>query len=694
MHSRCVTVLSTIGLLLGACSSSGRMSEPMLTPPAAGGASGSAGATDVPKAGQPAAVGGAGSGGGAGGATIGAAGRAAAGGGGAGQASAGTGTPEQPPDAGIPEQPAAECVRPTDAPAGPVLESLTRGVVAVAIDGGVFIGFRLLGNDPKDSAFHVYRGAMRITDAALTGATQYIDKPGDKSGKYSIARVVGGREEPRSEEAAVQAQNYLTLPLQTMSGYIPGDASAADLDGDGDYELVVKQEQTPRDNSQAGATGETLLEAYELDGKLLWRINLGRNIREGAHYTQFMVYDLDGDGRAEVACKTADGTRDGAGKVIGDANANHRNADGYVLAGPEFLTVFDGKTGAALSTVDYLPARGRVNDWGDDYGNRVDRFLAAVAYLDGKRPSLIMTRGYYTRSVLAAWDLRAGKLVSRWTFDSNASGNNKYAGQGNHNLSVADIDGDGKQEIVFGGMAVDDDGKGMWSTGYGHGDALHVSEMDESRKGLEIFRIQERVDAQGAHLIEAGSGKLMFAKPTTGEEGPGRGAAADILASNPGYEMWAAGGGLPAQLWNSKGENIGRQPSSCNFLIYWDGDAQRELLDGNHIDKYGPSSDMRLLTADGCASNNGTKSTPTLSADLFGDFREELVLRTTDNKSLRIYTSTIPTTLRVPTLMHDAQYRVAIAWQNVAYNQPPHPSFLLGGTQPLPDTKVSVACKP
>jgi rhamnogalacturonan endolyase len=546
------------------------------------------------------------------------------------------------------------------------------------VDGGVFVGFRLLGTDPTDAAFHVYRGGMKITTEALTGATQFVDKPGDRNAKYSVSMVSAGNEGARSAEVAVLAQNYLTVPLQTKSGYIPNDASVADLDGDGEYEIVLKQEQTPRDNSQAGATGETLLEAYEFDGTLLWRINLGRNIREGAHYTQFMVYDLDGDGRAEVACKTGDGTTDGKGKVIGDANANHRNGDGYVLSGPEFLTVFDGKTGAELSTVDYVPGRGSVSAWGDDYGNRVDRFLAAVAYLDGKRPSLIMTRGYYTRSVLAAWDFKGGKLVQRWVFDSNATGNSKFAGQGNHNLSVADIDQDGKQEIVFGGMAVDDDGKGIWSTGYGHGDALHVTDLDPSRAGLEVWRIQERVDVQGGHLLDAATGKLLFAKPTTnGEEGPGRGVAADILASSPGAEMWAVGGGVPAELWNAKGEKIGRQPGSCNFVVWWDGDAQRELLDGNHIDKYGTSSDMRLLTAEGCASNNGTKSTPALSADLFGDWREEVMLRTSDNKSLRIYTSTSATMLRVPTLMHDAQYRAAIAWQNVAYNQPPHPSFSL-----------------
>ncbi len=603
---------------------------------------------------------------------------------------AGTGAP----DGGAAEPTPTACVKPNDTATKPVMEQLSRGVVAVAVEGGVFVGFRLLGSEAPDTAFHVYRGAMRATEMPLTGATQFIDRPGDRNAKYSVAAVVAGQEQARSAEVAVLAQNYVNVPLQTMSGYIPGDASAADLDGDGEYELVVKQEQTPRDNSQAGATGETLLEAYELDGTLLWRINLGRNIREGAHYTQFMVYDFDGDGRAEVACKTADGTRDGAGKVIGNASANHRNGDGYVLAGPEFLTMFDGKTGAELDTVDYVPARGNVASWGDDYGNRVDRFLGAVAYLDGVRPSLIMSRGYYTRSVLAAWDFRAGKLTRRWVFDSNANGQGSYAGQGNHNLSVADVDADGRHEIIFGGMAVDDDGKGLWTTGYGHGDALHVSDMDPSREGLEVWRIQERVDAEGAHLLAADSGKLLFAKPSSGEEGPGRGTAADILASNPGYEFWAAGGGLPAQLWNAKGMNVGRAPSSCNFLIYWDGDAQRELLDGNHIDKYGTAGDTRLLTAEGCGSNNGTKSNPALSADLFGDFREEVVFRANDNRALRIYTSTIPTELRVATLMHDPQYRVAIAWQNVAYNQPPHPSFLLQADEPAPSPDIAIACLP
>jgi hypothetical protein len=690
-------VIVSLLLTATACSKSGQSMDAAVgvggAPPAAAGSS---------AAGQSAPVGrsgGAGSSGAgaAGSGIVGTAGTPSAAGSGASGSAADAGPGEATPDAGT-TTPQTGCVHPADQATAPVLESISRGVVAVAVDGGVFVSFRLLGTDPADVSFHVYRGSMRVTTEPLKGATMFVDKPGDKSAKYSVAAMSGGMEGPRSAEVAVLAQNYLTVPLQTQSGYTPNDASVADLDGDGEYEIVLKQEQMPRDNSQAGQTGQTLLEAYELDGKLLWRINLGRNIREGAHYTQFIVFDLDGDGRAEVACKTGDGTKDAKGKVIGDANADHRNSDGYVLSGPEYLTVFDGQTGAEISTVDYVPARGKVSDWGDDYGNRVDRFLAGVAYLDGKRPTLLMARGYYTRTVIAAWDLKDKKLVQRWVFDSNANGNSKFAGQGNHNLSIADVDGDGKQEIVYGGMAVDDDGKGLWSTGYGHGDALHVSDLDPTKPGLEVFRIQERADAQGAHLLQAADGKLIFAKPSQSGggddgEGPGRGVAADILASNPGAEMWAVGGGVAKQLWDAKGGNLGRQPGSCNFVVWWDGDAQRELLDGNHIDKYGPSSDMRLLTADGCESNNGTKSNPALSADLFGDFREEVMWRTSDNKSLRIYTSTIPTELRVPTLMHDPQYRAAIAWQNVGYNQPPHPSFSLEKGPP-PPPKMQVACRP
>jgi hypothetical protein len=399
-----------------------------------------------------------------------------------------------------------------------------------------------------------------------------------------------------------------------------------------------------------------------------------------------MVYDFDGDGRAEVMCKTADGTRSGTNQVIGSSSADHRNSGGYILSGPEYLTVFNGQNGAVLATTNYVPGRGNVGDWGDTYGNRVDRFLAGVAYLDGQRPSAIFSRGYYTRAVIAAWDYRNGSLTQRWVFDSNASGNGAYAGQGNHNLSIADVDQDGRQEIIFGAATIDDNGARMYVSGLGHGDALHVGDFIPSRSGLEIWGIHESSNQLGADLRDARTGARIFATPNNnGAEGPGRGVAADIWSGNAGAEYWGSGPNM-GNLRNSSGGNIGRNPGSANFLAWWDADTVRELLDGNHVDKYGTSSDTRLLTADGTTSNNGTKSTPALSGDLFGDWREEVVLRTTNNSALRIYTTTNVASNRIYTLLHDPQYRVAIAWQNTAYNQPPHPGFFIGASMPTPPT--------
>jgi rhamnogalacturonan endolyase len=587
------------------------------------------------------------------------------------------------------------------------MERLSRGVVAVRTSSSqVYVGWRLFGTDPAGVSFNLYRSsnggtAQLLNGSPLTASTNFVDTsaPTSQSNAYFVRPVINGIEQAASATFTLPAnaatQQYLSIPLQIPSGgttpsgesytYVANDLSVGDLDGDGELEYVLKWDPTnAKDNSQSGYTGNVYLDAYELNGTRLWRIDLGRNIRAGAHYTQFMVYDFDGDGRAEVMCKTADGTRSGTGQVIGSSSADHRNSSGYILSGPEYLTVFNGQSGAVLATTNYLPGRGNVGDWGDTYGNRVDRFLAGVAYLDGQRPSAIFSRGYYTRAVIVAWDYRNGALTQRWTIDSN--NNSALFGQGNHNLSIADVDNDGRHEIIFGAATINDNGTLMYASGLGHGDALHVGDFDTSRSGLEIWGIHESSSQPGADLRSASNGSRIFATPNNnGVEGPGRGVAADIWSGNAGAEYWGSGPNM-GNLRNAAGQNIGRNPSSANFLAWWDADTVRELLDGNHVDKYGTSSDTRLLTADGATSNNGTKSTPALSGDLFGDWREEVVLRTTSNNALRIYTTTNVASNRIYTLLHDPQYRVAIAWQNTAYNQPPHPGFFIGANMPTPPT--------
>ncbi|GAB3537663.1 rhamnogalacturonan lyase [Pontibacter brevis] len=586
------------------------------------------------------------------------------------------------------------------------MEYLNRGVVAVHTGSdSVFVSWRLLGTDPEATAFNLYRKTgnkkpVKLNRKPLTESTNYTDTGVNlnQAPSYFVRPVLNGKEQAPSESAIVWRQNYLTIPLQTPEGYSSNDASVGDLNGDGQYEVIVHMVGRSRDTPAKGFTDEPIFHAYTLEGKLLWKINLGKNIREGAHYTQFIVIDMDGDGIAEFACKTADGTIDGTGKVIGDASKDWRNADGKILQGPEYFTVFDGRTGAALATADYIPGRGDLCGWGgvggnsgnDCDGNRVDRFLAGAAYLDGKLPSVLMARGYYGRSVIAAWDYRNGKLTSRWVFDSE-NGENPFSGQGNHSLSVNDIDKDGKDEIVYGAMAVDHDGAGIYSTGLRHGDALHVSQFDPNNPDQLAWGIHENetnATGLGVALYNARTGEIIWGA----EEGQdvGRGLAADIDPRNPGAEMWWNG---DKGLYNVKGERISKSPKATNFAIWWDGDLLRELLNSNYIDKwdYEKEQQVRLLTAEGATSNNGTKATPALSADLFGDWREEVIFRTEDNQNLRIYTTTIPTNHRLYTLMHDPQYRLSISWQNVGYNQPPHTSFYLGhGMQqpPRPDIVV------
>lgn len=613
-------------------------------------------------------------------------------------------------------------------------ERIGRGLVAVQTDAGVFISWRLLATDPAAIAFNVYRqdGAdapVRLNEKPIVDSTNFVDRAIDDNGRnnerdgdatddedggdndddratddrpaettaatprYFIRPILDNVEAAPTDPIAAWPQPYHEVPIDPIDGYRPGDASVGDLDGDGRYEIVLQQDYRPRDNSHAGVTGRPILDAYKLDGTRLWRIDLGDNIREGEHYTQFMVYDFDGDGRAELAFKTADGTTDGQGNVIGDAEKDWRELDrdsrsyGRVLRGPEFLTIFDGRTGKALKTVDYVPGRAPIDGWGgiggnggnDAYGNRCDRFLAAVAYLDGKRPSLVMCRGVYGRTVIVAWDWRGGELTKRWVFDTGVArppfrDASPYSGMGGHSLGVADVDADGRDEIVYQAMVVDDNGKGLHTSGLRHGDMMTVGDLDPTRPGLEIFTVQEnegatvRLNTPGAAMRDARTGEILWSH-SPGVDVP-QGLAADIDPHHPGAEAWGGPGGLR----NAKGERIGPAPRTTGFVIWWDGDPLRELLGGRGITKW----NWRDGREESLLSLRTRGRYPTLTADLFGDWREELIVPSSDGRSLRVYTTTIPTTHRITTLMHDRQYRVDVAMQNVVYNRPPNVSFFLG----------------
>jgi fibronectin type 3 domain-containing protein len=601
-------------------------------------------------------------------------------------------------------------------------EYLDRAPVAVEVEQGVYLGWRLLGLDDRDLGFNVYRNGALINDEPITDSTNFVDADGTADSTYLVTAVIGEREVTVTDEFGVRPEQFFDIPLekpapvtlpdgQTVT-YSPGDASVGDLDGDGQYELVfLWAPSIQKDNSQSGYTGRVYMDAVELDGTRLWRIDLGVNIRAGAHYTQFMVFDADGDGRAEVAFKTADGTTDGTGTVIGDANADYRNASGYVLSGPEYLSVFDGRTGGVIDTVAYDPPRGTVSAWGDGYGNRVDRFIAGVGYFDGEHPSFVFARGYYTRTVVTAWDLTDGHLVERWKFDSDQAGK-QYEGQGNHQLVAADVDRDGLDEVVYGSMTIDDDGTVLYNTDLGHGDALHVSDFVTDRPGLEVFAVHEDVVGNGgvgATMRDAETGGIVWKTAATSDTG--RGAAGDIDPTSPGAEAWNIG----SNVWNSPtgslksqhGELLSTDIPAANFVINWDGDLSQEILDHDYSDatssgvptisEWNPESSQEEVLArlDGTLTNNTTKGNPSLQADLLGDWREEVVVRTDAGDALRVYTTTDVTAERLPTLMHDSQYRQSIASQNSAYNQPPHTSYYLGaGMGEVPQASIAYTTTP
>ena len=565
------------------------------------------------------------------------------------------------------------------------VESLDRGISAVRTGSGMLVSWRYLANDAADAVFQLYRDNTLIATSNAGEATCFLDAGGNANSIYRVDTLSNGQVTASDVSQLTSADTYFQLPLDppTAGGctYSPNDCSTGDVDGDGQYEIFLKWDPSnSQDNSKSGTTGNVYIDCIKLDGTRLWRIDLGRNIRAGAHYTQMLVGDFDSDGSAELVCKTADGTVDGQGTTIGDASADYRNSSGYILSGPEYLTLFDGRTGAALDTIDYNPQRGTVKSWGDSYGNRVDRFLGAVMWLDPDHPSPVTVRGYYTRMTVCAYDVVNKKLVQRWFHDSGSDKNEGY-GNGNHNCMPADVDGDGRQELVLGATCIDDDGTTLWCTNLGHGDAMHLGDFLPDRNGLELWVCHE-VSPYGYTLIDAATGSVIF--HFDNDKDTGRCCAGNVWAGNDGSEFWGN------VVYDDSGNTLSCSRPALNFLSYWDGDLEREILDGYTdspatIKKLNQSGKLEtLLSTDGYYTCNTTKGTPCLSADLFGDWREELIVRGADSKSLRIYCTPYETDYRVTTLMHDPQYRAQVAGQNIAYNQPPHASFYLGSDKAVP----------
>lgn len=589
-------------------------------------------------------------------------------------------------------------------------ERLSRGLVGVPTDKGMYFSWRmLLTDDARQLAFDLYRsqdGAkpVKLNAKPLTLTTDYLDSTVDwsKAARWSL-RLHGKEVASWSRTADEPRLPYLRLPIQCPEGgevagerffYRANDCSVGDLDGDGEYEIILKWDPSnAKRPPQRGFTGNTLLDAYKLDGTRLWRIDLGRNVRSGAATTNFLVFDFDGDGKAELCCKTGDGTIDGMGHPIGDAGKDWRTWEkgsptyGKIVNGPEYLTLFEGATGRALDSQEYIPTRYPLDGWGgiggncgnDNTGGRSDRFTAGVAFLDGKTPSPVMVRGWYGRTVVAAWTFADGRLKPLWTFDSALPEWEGYSGMGNHSLTVADFDGDGCDEVCVGAMTVDHDGRGLYTTGLRHGDALHAGHLIAGRPGMQVFGVHEN---EGDNEVSRRTPAVAMFDGATGDiiwqdafgADAGRGMAADIDPRYPGAECWCNVGGLRRA---DTGEVVTpKKPNSCNFLLYWDADPLAELLDHTSISKWNWQTEETelLLRAEGVVSNNGTKGNPCLSGDILGDWREEVIWASEEQNELRIYTTTIPATDRRVTWMNDRQYRLAIAWQNVAYNQPPHAS--------------------
>lgn len=628
------------------------------------------------------------------------------------------------------------------------MEKLDRGLIAIKTDGGVYLSWRLFdsednifGSADKNVSFNVYRDGKKISEVATK--TNYVDSTVGTN--YSVAPVINGVEGEKCDAVTVYNNSYFDIPLSKPDdetiydpsgnelatySFFPADCSTGDVDGDGEYEIIVKWTSSERDVGSPGDpaySGTVHLAAYKLDGTKLWKndIELGKNVYSSAHTVQFLVYDFDGDGKSEVMCQTSLGSKDGQGKYVSNAAQNdeeikaitdeeNSTADyrgyGRITEGKEFLTVFNGETGVAMDTINLPTTRGSENgvDYGDDFGNRSNRFVSDIAYLDGEKPYAIYLRGYYfgrngkQRTSIAgiSWDGTA--LSPTYRFDTQKGqegyydGAYQYVGNGNHNCTVADVDNDGKDEFITGAlcMEVNDDNefRPKWCTYLQHGDALHIGNYDPTHTGFEFFTVHEDSGTNslsgnditldfGMSVIDAETGNIMFHEGASADTG--RGVMANVGAGGY-YQIWSAknsarqsNGGTDFTTATSL---TGRNTPSMNFRIFWDGDLYDNLLDGANITDWNGRNMSNIFNAGNydCVSINGTKANPSLQADLFGDWREEVIYPTSDGTALRVFSTTDTTDYKIKTLMQDPVYRSGVAAEQTAYNQPPHVGFYIG----------------
>ena len=579
------------------------------------------------------------------------------------------------------------------------MDKLDRGLVAIKTDAGVFCSWRIFGEEYYDVKYNIYRDGTKLNAEPLA-VSNYVDATGTTSSKYTVSTVVRGDEKAQCDAASVWTQKYLEITPDhgsLTSTYVPNDACMADVDGDGELEILMKydnQSEISASYPKGGYNGEySIVEVFKLNGKKLWWLDFGPNMGDFQNNEQNIVaYDWDGDGKAEAVMRAADGTTihmaNGETYVIGDASKNYRAATGggtnwFMHEGAEYLVYMNGATGEPYQVMEYPLKRLEAGEtdlnaaWGDGYGHRSTKHFFGAPYLDGRKPSIFLARGIYTRHKMIAYDVNptTHELIERWRWSYNTAGSAWY-GQGYHNYAVADVDWDGRDEICFGSMVIDDNGHGLSTTGLGHGDAQHHGDFNPYIHGHEIYACNE--DNPDNNYRDATTSKIYYRQTSSNDDG--RSMMGNFSNEYPGC---LGRSGHDTAISSVTNNHIPKDIAfDVNFRIYWDGDLLEETLNGTGTRNsagriYKPSTGNTIETLAGSLTNNDTKATPCYQGDILGDWREEVIMRTADNK-IRIYSTTIPTEWRNYTLWHDMQYRQAMVWQMCGYNQPPHVSYFLG----------------